>query len=233
MKISPVLVVTVLASGAASADDVFLKGAGKISGRVLRRTATSVEMEIGAGKIAVPANRVERIVEGQSALDAYYQRAGALSAKDGDGWRALGRWSSDNRLPSQSREAYRRALAIDPSDTEANAGAGNVRVAGRWMPEEEAYKARGYVKFQAQWMMPHERAAHEAAVDTGWARAAAENRARQAEAQASQARVAEAAALAKAAAAPQQPEGIPLWWGWGQGPLLWPTQPVVPYPRVR
>ena len=32
----------------ADADDVFLKGGGKVTGRILSRTATSLEMDIGA-----------------------------------------------------------------------------------------------------------------------------------------------------------------------------------------
>ena len=37
------------------ADEVFLKGGGRLSGKITSRTATSVEVDVGAGKIAVPA----------------------------------------------------------------------------------------------------------------------------------------------------------------------------------
>jgi pyruvate formate lyase activating enzyme len=33
-------------------------------------------------------------------------------------------------------------------------------------------------------------------------------------------------AEAEAAAAEPAQDGIPLWWGWGPGPVLWPSQPV-------
>jgi hypothetical protein len=226
MKTSPLLLAALVASATASADDVFLKGGGKISGRILQKTDTSIEIEVGAGKIAVPASRVEKIVEGRSALEDYQRRAGALAASDRDGWMALGRWASDQGLPSQSREAYQRVLAIDPSDAEANAALGNMQVGGLWMSEEESYKARGFVKYDGQWMTPAEQASleRERAADSERARAAAENRARQAEARAEDAE----ARAKEAEAAQQQQEGIPLYWGWGPGPVLWPTQPVVP-----
>jgi hypothetical protein len=130
----------VLSCTAASADEVYLKGGGRVSGRILQRTATSVEIDVGAGTIAVPASRVERIEEGQGALDVYYERAGALDPKDREGWAALGRWASDKGLTTQSREAYRRVLAADPADAEANQALGNVQVNGRWMTEEEALR---------------------------------------------------------------------------------------------
>jgi len=43
------------------ADDVLLKGGGKISGRILSRTATSVEVDVGAGTVTVPMTSVVRI----------------------------------------------------------------------------------------------------------------------------------------------------------------------------
>ena len=210
------------------ADEVYLKGGGKVSGRVVQRTATSVEIDIGAGKITVPADRVERIEERRSPLDDYYDRAGRLAATDVAGWRALGRWASDQGLSSQAREAYTRVLAVAPDDPEANSALGRVSVDGRWMTEEESYRARGYVELDGEWLTPterdtilRERAATQEADHRQFESEArvkeAETRAREAEAR---------AAEAQAAAAEPAQEGIPLWWGWGPGPVLWPAQPV-------
>ena len=99
-----------------------------MSGRVVQRTATSVEVNVGAGKITVPADRVERIEERRSPLDDYYDRAGRLAATDAAGWQALGRWASDQGLSSQAREAYTRLLAVLPTDPEANGALGRVSV---------------------------------------------------------------------------------------------------------
>ena len=43
------------------ADDVFLKGGGKVSGRILERTDASVVVQVGAGNVTVPMARVLRI----------------------------------------------------------------------------------------------------------------------------------------------------------------------------
>lgn len=228
------LAAALFTSAGASADDVYLKGGGRVSGRIVQKTETSVEIEVGAGKIAVPASRVEKIVEGKSSLDAYHERAGTLDPKDRDGWVALGRWASDQGLSSQAREAYHRVLAIDPNDRQANAALGNVQIGGSWVAEEEAYRARGFVQFEGEWMTPAEQAAIQRERDSERAQAAGAARARQEQAQAADAaEQAEARAKAEAAAQESQ-QGQPLWWGWGPGPVLWPTQPVVPaHPIVR
>jgi hypothetical protein len=224
-------VLAVFSCAAALADEVYLKGGGRVSGRIVQRTATSVEIDVGGGTVAVPAKQVERIVEGRCSLDVYNDRAGALDPKDREGWAALGRWASDQGLSAQSREAYHRVLTINPTDAEANQALGNVQVNGRWMTEEAGNRALGYVQFEGQWMTPAEQQAiqsERAAADSDRARAEAEARARQAEARAEEAEA--RAKEAEKAAEEAQPEGIPLWWGWGPGPDWWPTPPRPPVP---
>ena len=46
--------VTFLIPVALSADDVILKGGGKISGRILSRTDAAVEVDVGAGTVKCP-----------------------------------------------------------------------------------------------------------------------------------------------------------------------------------
>jgi hypothetical protein len=228
MRTATLLLAAVLLPAAASADEVYLKGGGKVSGRVVQRTATSVEVDVGGGKVTVPADRVERIEERRSPLDDYYDRAGRLAATDAVGWQALGRWASDQGLSSQAREAYTRVLAVLPNDPEANGALGRVSVDGRWMAEAEGYRARGYVELDGDWMTPAERDAilRERAATEAADRQKVESEARVRDAEA-RAREAEArAAEAEAAAAEPAQEGIPLWWGWGPGPVMWPSQPV-------
>ena len=55
----------------ARADEVFLKGGGKLSGRILSRTESSVQVDVGAGIITVPMASVVRIEEKRSVLDDY------------------------------------------------------------------------------------------------------------------------------------------------------------------
>jgi hypothetical protein len=219
---------------AASADEVFLKSGGKLSGKIVNRTATTVEVDVGAGKITVPTSSVVRIEDSRSALQEYEERAGRIPAGDVEGWVALGEWASSQGLGTQAREAYHRALAAAPGDARANAGVGNVQVGGQWVSEEEGYKARGFVKFEGEWMSPAEQSAilQQRAMEANQdrARRQAEASAREAEARVAEAEARARQAEAEAAQAQQPVEGLPLWYGWGAGPVAWPTGPIVTRP---
>lgn len=220
------LLALALLPAAALADEVFLKGAGKVSGRIVERTETSVTVDVGGGTVTVPMSHVERIEEGRSALQVYEERAARLDARDREGWLALADAAAAQGLNTQARQAYERVLAIAPDDPAANAALGRVQLGGRWVTEEESYRAQGYVQFEGEWMTPAEQQAllqERSASDAEERRAAAEQRAREAEARAE-----EAEARAREAEAEAQ-EGLPLWWGaWGPGPTYWPTAPVRP-----
>jgi hypothetical protein len=218
---------------AGRADEVFLKSGGRLSGRIVSRTSTTIEVDVGAGKISVPVASVVRIEEGQSPLQQYEERAGRLAAGDVDGWLALGQWASDHGLGSQAKEAYQRALRAAPSDPRANQAIGNVQMDGRWVSQDEAYQARGYVKFEGAWVTPAEQNAilRERAADDQKEHAL---RQAQSDARDAEIRAQEAEARARdAEAAPTWDEGIPLGYAWGVGPAYWPTRPVVTQPIAR
>ena len=91
MRVPILLLVAACLPAVSAADEVFLKSGGQLSGRIVSRTATTVEIDVGAGRIAVPASSVVRIEEGRSTLQEYEERAGRIAAGDADGWVALGR----------------------------------------------------------------------------------------------------------------------------------------------
>ena len=96
----------VLLPALALADEVLLKGGGKISGRILSRTDTAVQVDVGAGIITVPMASVLSIEEKRSNLDEYEERAARLSDQDVPGWLQLARWSLGQGLGTQSRRAF-------------------------------------------------------------------------------------------------------------------------------
>jgi hypothetical protein len=226
MRTPTVVLAAVLLAGAAAADELYLKGGGRLSGRIVSRTETTIEVDVGAGRIGVPTSSVLRIEEGRSPLQEYEERAGRLAPGDVEGWVALGEWATTKGLGTQAREAYHRALAASPDDPRANGALGNVKTNGKWVSEEESYRARGYVQYEGEWVTAAERDAAERA------RAAEDDRDRERQeadrrVQEAEGRAAEAEAKAKEAEAQQASEGIPLWYGWGAGPASWPAGPVV------
>jgi tetratricopeptide (TPR) repeat protein len=199
-----------------------------------------VEVDVGEGLITVPVSSVVRIEEGRSPLHEYEERAGRIPAADANAWTALGEWASAQGLSSQARQAYNRALAASPSDPQANSALGNVQVNGQWLSGDESYRAKGYVKFEGEWMTPTEHEAilreRAAEADQEHRRAESEQRARESEARVQEAEARARQAEADAQEAQEASQGIPLWYGWGAGPVSWPSGPAVSrsrYPGLR
>ena len=213
----------------AVADEIFLRGGGRVSGVIVQRTADAITVETAPGLLTLSMKRVEKVVEGRSAVEEFQDRASRLAPGDANGWAALARWAADHDLLTHSREAWHRVLAVDPAHPEANAALGRVQLGGEWMSEGEAYRARGYVEYEGRWVTPAE---HEALLQQEAADEAArlqnreaELRVREAEARA---REAEARAREAESAGYGSDDGIPLWWGWGGGAPLYP--PFVDQP---
>ena len=214
---------------AAWADQVFLKDAGSVTGRIVEQTAAAVKVDVGGGTIAVPMERVDKIVKGRSALDDYDDRVKKLAPTDLAGWKKLGAWASQAGLNAQARDAYQRVLKLDPNDKQANEAMGLVQLDGKWVTEEESYKARGFVEYDGEWMTPAQAQVLQTEAANDKARRDAEDRAREAEAAAREAdaRAKEAEARAKEAERYAQPV---YWGGWGYGVTAWPAGQPAPTP---
>jgi hypothetical protein len=218
-----------------AADEVFLKSGGQLSGRIVNRTADMIEVDVGAGRITVTASSVLRIEEGRSALHEYEDRAGRIPAGDAKAWVALGDWASEAGLGTQAREAYQRALSVSPGDHRANTALGNVQIDGRWVSEDDGYRARGYVRFENEWITAAEHGAilRERAAEAEQERARAnEARVQEAETRAQEAEARAREAEEKLAATQPTSEGLPLWYGWGVGPVSWNTGSIAMQPIV-
>ena len=148
------IVVLALVAPPLVADEVHLKGGGRLTGEIVEQTAENITVDIGAGRMTVKMSTVVRIDKSASPLQEYRTRAAALADQDVEGWRELARWASNQGLGTQAREAYTHVTAVVPDDAEANRGLGLVQQDGRWMTEEESYLARGFVKFEGEWMNP-------------------------------------------------------------------------------
>jgi hypothetical protein len=209
----------------AAADEVLLRGGGRVSGVIVERTATRVAIETGPGRVTLPMSRVESIVVSDSFLAEFQDRAAQLDARDAVGWAALARWATDRDLLTPAADAWRHVLSLDPDHPEANAALGRVRVNGAWMEADDGYRARGLVPFEGRWITPaeHEAALRERAFEETSAREEreADLRVREAEARAREAEARAREAEAETDASSEE-GGIPLWLAVGGGPALAP-----------
>jgi hypothetical protein len=219
------------------ADDVYLRGGGRMTGEIVAQTDDAVTVDIGGGTLTAKMSSVVRIEKSTSPLQQYRARAASVPAGDAEAWRALARWAQGWTLSTQAAEAYSKVLAILPDDAEANRALGRVPLDGRWVTEEESYRAQGYVEFEGEWMRPGERQAILRERQTQEEAARKENQAQiqaiQAEMDAEKAREA-AQAERKARKFDHLPEyGDPIYWGWGFVPTTWPQNPASSPPGVQ
>ena len=214
----------------APADEIHLKGGGRVSGEIVERTETSLKVDIGAGAITVPLSSVVKIDERESPIGEYRSRAARLGPGDVEAWRNLARWASSEGLAAQAREAFRHVLAALPDDAEANRGLGRIQVDGKWMSESDAYRAQGYVDFEGEWLTPEER---DAILAERSASEEAERRALEEEIRAGEE---ELLAEREREEAERQAwwderhttgSGM-VYWDWGMGPGIWPSEADEP-----
>jgi hypothetical protein len=222
----------VLASAPLFADEVHLKGGGRLTGEIVEQTAESVIIDIGAGRMTVQMSTVVGIDKGTSPLQEYRSRAASIADNDVDGWRGLAQWAMKQGLEAQSDEAWSRVRKVAPDDTEANRALGLVRYEGKWVTEEESYRARGFVEFEGSWMLPAEQ---EAILAERRTREEADRQALAADIRASEAKRQEQEAREEAEKKARHDDlfvgNLPMlgdssvYWGYGYGPAVWPVQP--------
>ena len=208
------------------ADEVFLKDAGSISGRIVEQNETTVQVDVGGGVVGVPMSRVERIQKGRSPLDDFDEQAKKLSPKDVNGWKKLARFASEKGIPAQAHDAYKHVLSIAPNDADANTALGRVQLDGKWVTAEESYRARGFVRYNNEWMTPAEAQVLQTEAANDQARRDAEDRARDAEQAARDADSRAKEAESRAKKAEQNQYNAPYWGGFGYGVTEWPMAPT-------
>jgi hypothetical protein len=226
-------VVIALVAAPLLADDVYLRGGGQITGKIVEQSDERVTVNIGSGTMSVRMASVVRIEKGASPVQEYQARAEKIPSGDAEAWRELARWAADEGLATMSGQAYSRVVTVLPNDPEANRALGRVQLGGKWVTEAESYRAQGFVEFEGEWMRPGEQ---QAILAERRAREESDRQALAAQIQADQ--EAERERKAKEAAEREKflrgglPQlGDPT--GWGSGLTYWPVQPVQPAPNAQ
>jgi hypothetical protein len=214
---APILLGLLVIPVVTSADELYLRSGGHLSGVVVERRTDAIVLDVGPGRVTLPTTLVERIVESTPTFSVFEERASHLASNDVNGWLQLGMWARDRDLLTQSRQAFEHVVRVDPGNPVAHHELGHVQEDGRWMTSDDAYRMRGFVSYEGRWVTPDEREAmmaeRAAQAQARMAEREADARAREAEARA---RTAEAeAARAEAEAAASQNGGIPLGLAYG------------------
>jgi len=150
----------------ARADVLVLKDGRRIEGEILARTATEVRIKTSFAELTFPADQVVEIVEGKTHEQLYRERLAACATADD--FCALGDWCEEQHLRHHAKEAYERAIALDPDHERARAALGFVRYGDEWMTPDERdrrraadheaeMRAEGLVPWKDRWVTPAEK----------------------------------------------------------------------------
>ena len=154
------------AVGMARADVLVLKDGRRIEGKILARTSTEVRIQTPFAELVFPRAEIEEIIEQKTREELYAEKLAACTSADD--FHALGLWCAESRMRRQARQAFERAVELDPDHAGARAELGFVRYAGEWMTPEERdlrqredhaarMRAEGLVQHGERWVTPEEK----------------------------------------------------------------------------
>jgi hypothetical protein len=150
-----ILTLTIAALGAslAAADEIQLTNGRKLTGKVAKKDANKVVIEVGAGTIVLDAKEVSSVNPGRTAIDEYADKWEAVkdSTKASD-FLNLAKWAEDNKLTRYSAPLYQKVIALEPDNAEARAKLRHEKMGGKWLTFEEAQTARGLVQVDDRWI---------------------------------------------------------------------------------
>ncbi len=153
-----------IVAGLASVDTVQIRGGGQVAGRVKRvaneKSPYSIVEVDPRLKVAIPENRVDRVVEA-SALAEYRSRVAAIAKAAPDGGDAethyeLARWCKQQSLHAQYRYHLQRTVRIDPDHSKARTALGFEKDDGQWIRQAQLYRNRGMVRVGGRYRLPAE-----------------------------------------------------------------------------
>lgn len=140
---------------AARADEVLLNDGGKLVGKS-ERVGDEVVVTTPRGETRVKSADVKSITPGRTVWDDYADKLKATGTKDAAALVVLGDWCRDNGLGVEAKRHWSKAVEIDADQADARKRLGFIRYEGRWLTEDDYYKARGFVKVGGEWISADE-----------------------------------------------------------------------------
>lgn len=211
----------------ARADTVVLEDGATYDGRVTI-VDDGVRVELDFGTVTFERSLVKRIIRSRSRLDVFEERLRA-AAGDVDALLRLARWAERHDLERRARDVYRRIVRLEPDHEVARQALGHVRLDGRWLTEDEAKRAAGFVLYGGVWLSPEQVASREEAQARLRAELAAERRAAEPAATAT----ARPVSVDRRRDVDAVDLSVGFGWGWPLGGLGPPLLGPRPHPRPR
>ncbi|MHC4662027.1 MAG: DUF1570 domain-containing protein [Planctomycetota bacterium] len=155
-----IIAALLIPSPALFADTVVKKDGRRIEGKILEENMDWVVIRTKFGEAKIFKDDIKQVIYGKSeGTDqsgtaeksppkklSYEERVAEAEKKDtAEAWVELAEWCRKNGRKPEAEKAFRNALELDPDNATARKALGFVKIAGKWMTENEARTA-GYVR---------------------------------------------------------------------------------------
>jgi HEAT repeat protein len=153
--------VTIIVGAAiAGADEIVLRGGGRVQGKVLPDPKNPEKVRVllmqGRTPLSLERPQILKVVPRESPLDEYTKRLEALSAT-AEAEYELGVWCEQQRLGDLARLHFEGALIHDPNFAPARKKLNHVAWGDRWLTPDELRRVQGLVKYKGRWITEDER----------------------------------------------------------------------------
>lgn len=146
-------VVLMLAGLAFSAPDVVKLNDGRVLEGAVEVGPTSLRCATADGQVTVPLSDVAYFEMCGEANDGLNAKIAETDFSDAGKVVGLAAWAKQNGVAAGRIEnLYRKALALDADNAEANLALGNVKYDGRWMAKDRYMIESGHVERDGKWM---------------------------------------------------------------------------------
>lgn len=139
------------AAGVARADRVVLVGGTVLEGKTTTKNG-KIFVETEAGEVAVPADSVSRIEKAESTSNRFDARYAALTPGDVQGRLELADYCRAHDMRARERKLLLEVIDLDKDNATARARLGYVKTEAGWMTEDDAMRAKGFVRQDGHWV---------------------------------------------------------------------------------
>ena len=152
-----VVAVTVLlaAAGVLLGDVIFLDDGRVLRGKIVEQNEDYVKIKTKYGTRMIAVDRVKEVISDEE-LDKRLKEKIEAAGEDPNALWDVARWCRDIGLDGKAKELAERVIELDPDHTSAREFLGYIKKEGKWVKEDEWYRAHGWVREGGRWVSPEE-----------------------------------------------------------------------------
>jgi hypothetical protein len=161
MRVRSALLLSLVALAAfaafAAADEIVLKGGGRVSGDVTSREDGRIVLQTAYGSVTFESTDISEVRYSSAREKEIRDQLKGLSPTDIPGRLKLASQASAEGYADLSKSVYTQVIALDADDKTARAALGYVSFEGEWVTPKDRALHPGLVPYQGKWLSAEDR----------------------------------------------------------------------------